>query len=63
MGDDGSRGLPDVRGRGGKTIAESPETAIIFGMPNAAVKSGAVMEVLPLHDIAPAIRRLCVGGV
>ena len=63
MGDDGSRGLPDVRARGGKTIAESTETAIISGMPNAAVKSGAVMDVLALHDIAPAIRRLCVGGV
>ena len=63
MGDDGSRALPDVRRRGGKTIAESPETAIISGMPNAAVKTGAVMEVLALHDIAPAIRRLCVSGV
>jgi two-component system chemotaxis response regulator CheB len=63
MGDDGSRAMPEVRGRGGKTIAESAETAIIYGMPNAAVKSGAVIDVLPLHDIAPAIRRLCVGGV
>ena len=63
MGDDGSRALPDVRARGGKTIAESTETAIISGMPNAAVKSGAVMDVLALHDIALAIRRLCVGGV
>jgi two-component system, chemotaxis family, protein-glutamate methylesterase/glutaminase len=63
MGDDGSRALPDVRSRGGKTIAESSETAIISGMPNAAVKTGAVMEILPLHDIAPAIRRFCVSGV
>ena len=63
MGDDGSRALRDVRARGGKTIAESAETAIISGMPNAAVKSGAVMDVLPLHDIAPAIRRFCAGGV
>lgn len=63
MGDDGSRALPDVRARGGKTIAESTETAIISGMPNAAVKSGAVMDVLPLHEIAPAIRRWCVGGL
>ncbi|GAC1435628.1 MAG: chemotaxis response regulator protein-glutamate methylesterase [Thermoanaerobaculia bacterium] len=63
MGDDGSRALPDVRARGGKTIAESAETAVIDGMPNAAVKSGAVAEVLPLGAIASAIRRLCVGGV
>jgi two-component system chemotaxis response regulator CheB len=52
-----------VRARGGKTIAESSDTAIISGMPNAAVKSGAVIDVLPLHDIGAAIRRLCVGGV
>jgi len=63
MGDDGSRALPDVRSRGGKTIAESSETAIISGMPNAAVKTGAVMEILALHDIASAIRRFCVSGV
>ena len=63
MGDDGSRALPEVRARGGKTIAESSDTAIISGMPNAAVKSGAVIDVLPLHDIGAAIRRLCVGGV
>lgn len=63
MGDDGSRGLPEVRLRGGKTIAESPQTAVINGMPGAAVRTGAVTEVLPLGDIAGAIRRLCVGGV
>ena len=63
MGEDGSRALPEIRSRGGRTIAESSETAIIYGMPNAAIKTGAVMEILPLHDIAPAIRRLCVSGV
>ena len=62
MGDDGSRSLPELHKRGGKTIAESSLTAIISGMPTAAVKTGAVDEVVALSDIAHVIRRLCVGG-
>ena len=59
MGDDGSQALRRVRDRGGKTIAESSDTAIIFGMPNAAIKTGAVEQVLPLDQIAGAMARLC----
>ncbi len=62
MGDDGSRAIPEVHQRGGKTIAESSETAIISGMPSSAIKTGAIDQVLPLGEIAHAIHRLCVGG-
>ena len=58
MGDDGARAIRRVRERGGKTIAESSDTAIIFGMPNEAIKTGAVDQILPLNEIAPAIERL-----
>jgi two-component system chemotaxis response regulator CheB len=61
MGDDGAQAIRRIRERGGKTIAESPDTAIIFGMPNEAIKTGAVDQVLPLDQIAPAIERLCSG--
>jgi two-component system chemotaxis response regulator CheB len=61
MGDDGARAIRRVRQQGGKTIAESAETAIIFGMPNEAIKTGAIDEVLPLEAIADAIERLCGG--
>lgn len=61
MGDDGSEAIREVKERGGKTIAESSETAIIFGMPAEAIKTGAVDEVLPLNRIPEAIRRLCLG--
>src|SRR6266568_1722591 len=60
MGDDGAEAIRKVRQRGGKTIAESPDTAIIFGMPNQAIKTGAVDHILPLGEIASAIERLCV---
>jgi len=59
MGDDGAGAIRRVRERGGKTIAESSDTAIIFGMPNQAIKTGAVDQVLPLNQIAGAIERLC----
>jgi two-component system chemotaxis response regulator CheB len=61
MGDDGSESIRKVRDRGGRTIAESSQTAIIFGMPNEAIKTGAVEQVLTLDDIPGAIQRLCAG--
>ncbi len=61
MGDDGAEAIREVHDRGGKTIAESSETAIIFGMPSEAIKTGGVNEVVALHAIPDAIRRLCTG--
>lgn len=62
MGDDGSRAMKEVHDRGGRTIAESEKTAIIFGMPGEAIKTGGVDEVLPLTEISDAIRRICSGA-
>ena len=56
MGDDGRRGVRAVREGGGKVVAESEETAVIFGMPQQAIRTGAVDAVLPLSEIAPAIQ-------
>jgi two-component system chemotaxis response regulator CheB len=58
MGDDGARGLLDLRRAGGYTIAEDQSTAIVHGMPAAAVRLGAACEVLPLPAIAPRILEL-----
>jgi two-component system chemotaxis response regulator CheB len=55
MGVDGAAGLLDVRNSGGFTIAEDESTAVIYGMPAAAVRMGAVCESLPLPAIAPRI--------
>jgi len=56
MGDDGRRGVRAVREAGGAVIAESEETAVIFGMPQQAIRTGAVDAVLPLPEIAMAIQ-------
>ena len=55
MGDDGKLGLQSIKTGGGVTIAESEETAIIFGMPKEAIKAGIVDFVLPLHEIGHAL--------
>jgi two-component system chemotaxis response regulator CheB len=57
MGDDGRRGARAVKDAGGAVIAESESTAVIFGMPQQAIRTGAVDLVLPLSDVASAIQR------
>lgn len=57
MGDDGADGVRAIRRAGGATVAEAQETAVIFGMPEEAIRTGAVDEVLPLSRIADRIVR------
>lgn len=61
MGNDGASGLKDIRKTGGVTVAESEETAVVFGMPNEAIKANAVETVLPLNMIAAEVRRSVIG--
>jgi two-component system chemotaxis response regulator CheB len=57
MGGDGGRGVRAVKAQGGRVIAEAPETAVIFGMPQEAIATGAVDEIAPLGSIAELIMR------
>jgi two-component system chemotaxis response regulator CheB len=57
MGDDGRAGVGAVKAAGGRAIAESEETAVVFGMPKRAIRTGAVDRVLPLGEIAGAIQQ------
>ncbi|MCP4039573.1 MAG: chemotaxis response regulator protein-glutamate methylesterase [bacterium] len=56
MGDDGRLGALAIQEKGGRVIAESEETAVIFGMPQQAIRAGAVDEVVPLHAVPAAIQ-------
>lgn len=58
MGDDGAQGLLALREAGGYTIAEDESTAVVYGMPGAAVRLRATSEALPLTAIGPRIREL-----
>ncbi len=57
MGDDGSRGVKAVKDAGGTVIAESEASAVIFGMPQQAIRTGAVDRVLPLAELPEWIRK------
>jgi two-component system, chemotaxis family, protein-glutamate methylesterase/glutaminase len=58
MGDDGMHGARAIRAVHGKVIAESEETAVVYGMPGSAVKAGVVDEILPLQMIGNYLERL-----
>jgi len=59
MGHDGARGLQSIKRRGGVTIAEDRSTCVVYGMPRAALETGAVDQVLPLDEIPQAIVKAC----
>jgi two-component system chemotaxis response regulator CheB len=55
MGDDGASGMAEMKEAGAATIAQDEATSVVFGMPNEAIKRGAVDMVLPLPAIAASI--------
>ncbi len=59
MGDDGSRGMEEMKGTGAFTIAQDEASSVVFGMPHEAIKRGAVDTVLPLESIAATVLRKC----
>ncbi len=59
MGDDGARGMLEMKGAGATNIAQDEATSVVFGMPNEAIKQGGVDLVRPLEAIAVDVLRLC----
>ncbi len=55
MGDDGADSMVAIHQAGGITIAESEESAIVFGMPQEAIKRGGARIIKPCWDIASEI--------
>jgi two-component system chemotaxis response regulator CheB len=62
MGDDGREGVRAVKGAGGRVVAESEQTAVVFGMPHQAIRTGVVDAVLPLPEIASVIESGLAAG-
>jgi two-component system chemotaxis response regulator CheB len=58
MGDDGVEGARAIREAGGTVIAESQETAVVYGMPGSVVRAGIANRVLPLPLIADFLANL-----
>jgi len=55
MGDDGAAGLLEMRNVGARTLAQSEDTCVVYGMPKEAVKCGAVEKSVPLTEIGREI--------
>lgn len=52
MGEDGAKGLLEMKEAGAKTIAQDEKSCVVFGMPNEAIKLNAADKILPLDQIA-----------
>ena len=56
MGYDGAEAFTEIKKKGGRTIAESEQSAVVFGMPAELIKRGGATVVLPVEKIAGQIR-------
>lgn len=55
MGDDGARGLLEMRQAGSHTLAQDEDSCVVFGMPKEAIQRGAAAKVVPLARVASEI--------
>jgi two-component system chemotaxis response regulator CheB len=58
MGDDGARGLLELRRAGARTAAQDEATSVVFGMPREAIRLGAAADVVPLHAVPDWLQRV-----
>lgn len=58
MGSDGAQAMTALRNSGGRTIAESEETAVVWGMPGELAKAGGADWVVPVGEISGLVSRL-----
>ena len=63
MGSDGAQGLNVIKAAGGETIAQNEPTSVVWGMPGAAARMGAVRHTVPIGLVAAEIRRSMRGKV
>ena len=59
MGDDGAKGMLEMKEAGAINIAQDEATSTVFGMPHKAIMLGGVDKVLPLEKISKEVIRLC----
>jgi two-component system chemotaxis response regulator CheB len=59
MGNDGTEGIRKIKEYGGTTLAESEETAVVYGMPRVPAQLGLIDKVVPINQMADQIIRIC----
>ena len=58
MGDDGAKGILEMKQAGAKTIAQDEKSCVVFGMPKEAIKLGGVDQVVALEKIPKVIYQM-----
>lgn len=61
MGDDGAKGMLEMKEAGSYTIAQDEQSCVVYGMPKEAVKLGAVHKIAPLDEIPDLVIRKSAG--
>ena len=61
MGSDGADGMVAVKAAGGRTIAQSQESCVVFGMPSAAIARGAAELTVHGDEMALVLLKLARG--
>ncbi|MCG8307027.1 MAG: chemotaxis response regulator protein-glutamate methylesterase [Cytophagales bacterium] len=57
MGDDGAKGLLEMKQAGAYTIAQDEQSSVVFGMPKKAIEFGAVHDIVSLDDMAGKVTK------
>ena len=57
MGDDGARGLLNMRNAGAHTLAQDEHSCVVFGMPKEAIKQGGAEAIVPLENVTEQLIR------
>lgn len=60
MGRDGLEGARAIKTQGGTVLAESEESCVVYGMPRALAEAALADRVVPIGDMAAAIRHVCL---
>jgi two-component system chemotaxis response regulator CheB len=63
MGDDGARGLLNMRRAGARTLAQDEQSCVVFGMPKEAIACGAAEEIVPLDRVAARLISFVMADV
>jgi two-component system chemotaxis response regulator CheB len=61
MGDDGARGMKELKDSGAFNFAQDEDSCVVYGMPKEAVKFGGVDVSLPLHQLPQHVLNACSG--
>lgn len=58
MGKDGARGMKAIHDAGGATVVQNESSAVIFGMPKAAIELGSIDEVMDIKEIGTYLLKM-----